>query len=267
MWRWEGTASGIGLAVVVLLFAAGPAWATGIGYAFDFSTCAFDYTVGSGPGGKVGTITISDNELYGSLMSLSKLDLGADNAVGGGGANADTDLDYAANIDASTFDVRIVADVIEVASNNYRLDGTLKITDTGSSLSNPKVFADFASSTVALNAGFFYYEGGLSTSGSNDALLLPGSSSSWTYEGVAGDTPSSPNEDLVVGRVTQSADRANFNHGRLNCGYYAGIGSLDTFFDSNRSSTSISTQAQVLPEPVTLILGLAGFGWIAGRRR
>ncbi len=269
MWRWKGFSPGIGGAVSVFLAAAAPAQATAIGYVFDFSTCAFNYAVGAGPNGKVGTITINDDELYGSLMSLSKLDLGADKAVGGGGGNADTDVDRAKNIDGSTFDVQLIADVIKVAANNYRLEGTLKITDTGSTLANPRVMAAFVSNTVSLASGYFLYEGPLSISGPSDALLLPGLSSSWAYEGVAGDTPGYPNEDGVLGRVTQSADRANFDTGALNGGYYAdgGITTLDTFFGGNRSSTSISTQAQVLPEPVTLILGLAGVGWMAGRRR
>ena len=265
MRRWEGTASGIGLAVVLMCTAA-PAWATGIGYVFDPSPLSFSYSLGAGPGGKVGTITISDDEISGSLLSLTKLDLGADNAVGGGGANADTDLDYAKIMDASAFDVRIVVDVIRIASNDYRLQGTLKITDTGTTLSNPKVFADFASNTVSLTSGFFYFEGGLAASGSNDAILLP-SSSSWTYDGVLAETPVSPNADGVRGRVTQSSDRDKFTFGGLNGGYYAGGSLLDTFFSSNQSSTSISAQAVVLPEPVSLVLGLAGFGWLAGRRR
>ena len=77
----------------------------------------------------------------------------------------------------------------------------------------------------------------------------------------------SPNEDGVRGRVTQSSDRDKFTFGGLNGGYYAGSGSLDTFFGSNRGYSSFDAHAKVLPEPVTVILGLAGFGWIAGRRR
>lgn len=265
MRRREGIASGIGAAVVVLLLTAVPAWATGVGYLFDSSLLAFDYTVGGT--GKVGTITISDDAINGSLISAVKLDLGADGDVGGGGANADTDLDYAKNIDAETFDVRIVLDVIQVASNNYRLEGTLKITDTASDLSNPKVLADFVSNTVSLASGFFFFEGRLSVSGANDALLLPSSSSSWTYEGVSGDTPASPDEDGVRGRLTQSSDRSKFTFGGMNGGYFAGGGTLDSFFANNQGSTAFDTHAKVLPEPVTLVLGLVGLGWFTSRRR
>lgn len=255
------------LAVGLALPAVAPA--VGTGYSFDFAPLSFQYIVGAGPGGKVGTITIVDNSDYGSLMSLSKLDLGADGTIGGGGANADANLDMARNIDADTFDVSMVADVIKLAANDYRLEGTIKVTDTGSTLANPKVMGDFITSTVSLSSSrFFFFEGNLASSGLNDAVLLPGPSSTWLYDGVAAVTPMSPNEDGTVGRVTQSAGRATFVSGKVNGGYLAeGVDSLDTFFGSNRGSTAFDAQAIVVPEPVTLALGLLGVGWFAGRRR
>ncbi len=270
MWgRKNFTAGVIGCAALITMVTSGIVSADGTGYAFDFAPISFQYVVGAGPGGKVGTITINDNSDYGSLMSLAKLELGADGVVGGGGANADTNLDLAKNIDADTFDVSVVGDVIKLAANDYRIEGTIRITDTASTLSDPKVLADFVSNTVSLNSSrFFFFEGDLATAGSNDALLLPASSSGWTYEGVAAVTPSSPNEDGVVGRVTQSSGRATFTMGQLNGGFLAeGIDSLDTFFGQSRASTAFDVQAVVVPEPITLVLGVLGLGWFAGRRR
>ena len=259
MRRRKAVSSCIGLAIGISLFATSHALAATIAYGFDFGSSSFSYTVAPGTGGKVGTLTISDDAVCGSVVALAKLDM-----------STNSELDWAKNMDADTYDFRVQADVIKLASNSYRLVGTLKVTDTssGSSLASPKVLANFVSNAVNVQSGNFFYEGSLSVSGSNDALLLPSSLSSWVYEGVPGDTPVSPNGDGVLGRVTELTGRSDYTWGHSAGGVQdPNATSADAFFASNQGSTSFNVQAYILPEPATILLGLAALGGMIRRRR
>lgn len=228
---------------------------------FNITTLKSNYTAAPGPGGVVGTLIIEDDNVHFiSTASVAQLDLGDDGAIGGGGSDADTELDLAQIDSSQFFGMRFVGTVTKLGTNNYQITGPLDITDTSNNLSNPQCQGWFTSSLVAVNSGMLYFTGALSLLGANDSILLPGPGNTWVYNGIPSDTPASPDLDGVRGRISLDDLRTSFDYGLFAGGGYFGsfAGDMDAWFAGNRSCEMVDVQAEVLPEPTTLLLVFMG---------
>ncbi len=268
--RWKGRTSWfpfLGVIGTVLLF---PMSALGVNTGFQFDPAGLDFSYVPTPGPQeVGTVTIREGAC--PTLVLQHLDLGADGIYGG--AYEDIPIDLAHIYDAASCDVEFDG-VVKGGSGNYWIEGTLRIVDT-TAITMPiaKVEADFVSNAVELKPAtpgyyYFFFEGDLSVSAGNDALLVPGPGASWEYCGDPAFTPSDPNEDNVVGRVGLDDGRTDFTFGSFSSTTFNGcVADLDTFFASNQSSVVSTGQVVVLPEPTTAVLGLMCLGLVGRNKR
>lgn len=262
---------------VVLAFAVGvltspsESQGAGVGFVFDLATMTFDYKVtdpGAGSGAKIGELVVGDSSVYGSWLSSQKLDLGPNGVVGGD----DTILDYANIIDTDLYESALHADVIKLGANSYRIEGTIRIADTGTTLANPKYAGAFTSASVMLDGGTvgrnLFFVGGVAPVAGADAILCP-VAAGWSFDGLSADTPASPDEDGIRGTMGLSSGRSAYDEGALNGGVFVGFSpmTLDSFFGTDRYYTSITMQATAVPEPCTAGIGLLCLGWLVGRRR
>ncbi len=249
-------------AFIGLLLAVGSAaWGKGMAFNFNVATLKANYTASPGADGVVGTISITDDDInLSSRLALAQLDLGDDGAVGGGGANADLELDLAEIDFCNSFDMQFSGTVIKLGTNSYQIVGPLRITDTTNDINNAEFQAWFTSNYVSINNGWLSFTGDLSVLGGNDSLLLPGPGETWVYNGIASNTPASPDLDGVRGRVSLDDLRTSFDHGIYAGGGFFGnfTGNMDAWFAANRTSEMVDVQAEILPEPAGLLLLLLG---------
>ena len=263
MSSWKETERVLLAIIAVFMVANGSAWGDGMSFNFSVATLRSNYTASPGPGGVVGTLVIEDDNLnFASRLVLAQLDLGDDGLLGGGGGNADTELDLAQIESSGSFAMRFVGTVIKLGDNHYQIFGPLEITDTTNDLNSPQFQGWFTSSYVSVDYGVLHFDGHLSVLGTNDSLLLPGPGNAWTYNGISGDTPVSPDEDGVRGRVTLNDLRTTFDQGLYAGGGYFGYftGDMDAWFAGNRSCEMFDVQAVALPEPTTVLLAFMALG-------
>ncbi len=255
---------------VAILLMTADARAVGEGLEADITSVDFQYTAtnpNAGPGEVIGTISITDGLIGG--ITFQQLDLGADGLFDGVGPDADTIIDFGMIYDAANFDMQFVADVVFNNSNDYSLgNASILVTDTVTTLASPSFSGAASQSGFSFSGGLFVMEADLSPLAGNDAILED-IGGPWYYEGDSADTPDSPNQDSIDGRVSLISDRDLFDEARLGHFHFGGTGiaDLDQYFSQNRSNSLGDIKMAIAPEPGTLaLMSLIVAGFVMRRR-
>lgn len=166
--------------------------------------------------------------------------------------------DYAFIYGGSNFDLLLDLTLTNLPGiDNWSAAGTFTFTDT--TLAN-KVKAAFQTSSIKITPGaglVLEIKGSMTTYSGNDSILL-GSGNTWTFSGVSGNTPVSPDLDTVLGQITQY-NRASQDNGTLVVlKTYVTTSSLDTLFSTNQLLTEGTVAGQIVPVPAAVGLGVIG---------
>lgn len=226
----------------------------------DYSTLDFVFTRNVTPattGAVIGTFSIED-------VAGSTLDAVLRDALA-------VELDRATILDDANFSVAVTGDVVFLGPDSYALVGSFVATDDSGTV---KVHSDFNSSTVSMTgppefSNVLTIAGSLSTFGGGEGTILAdGTSTSWSFAGHAGDTNAllDIGGDATISIIDRSI--ASYDTGALiDFSLGVTITDLDELFAASSVVAGGDMKVTIVPVPAAIVLGLIGFGTLAGVRR
>lgn len=226
----------------------------------DYSTLDFIFTrnlTAPTPGAVIGTFDIEDSAGT-TLDAVLRDDLAVE-------------IDRATILDNDDFDVTVTGDVIYMGPNSYALVGSFSTTDDTGTV---KVLADFTSTTVSMTgppafSNVLTIAGSLTTFGGGaGTIFADATATDWSFAGHTDDTADGKDvgDDDTIS--IEDLNIASYDTGAL-IDFSLGVvfTSLDDLFASSSTVAGGDMKVTIVPVPAAVVLGLIGFGCVAGLRR